>query len=136
MMKFGWFFALCLFAVWGAPALAGDPSYTTNTQVELSGTFRLGTGPDANDKQEYYYYLELDHPIYVVDHEYNENESDVRKIQLAISTVIQTRTYKGKRIRVKGSLFHSFTAHHHTKILMDVNKEGGLQLLAPPKTGH
>lgn len=136
MKKLGRVFALCLFAVWGAPALAGNPSYTTHTPVELTGTFGLGVGKDANDKKEYYYYLKLDEPIYVVDHEYNENQSNVSKVQLAIPTVIQTRTYKGKRIRVKGSLFRSFTAHHHTRILMDVDKDGGLQLVAAPNAGH
>ncbi len=123
----------CLLAFAGMSAQAGDASYTTNTQVELTGTFGVDVGLDANDNKEYYYYVKLDHPIHVVDTDYGENEDGVRKIQLALgegSDNFSSRPYKGKRIIVKGSLFHSHTAHHHTKILMFVDKVGDLRLVA------
>ncbi len=129
------YLVLCLLAFSGMNAQAGDASYKTNTPVELTGTFGVDVGLDANDKEEHYYYLKLDKPIHVVDTDYGENEDSVRKIQLAIyieSGEFSSQTYKGKRIKVKGSLFHSFTAHHHTKILMSVDKVGDLRLVAAP----
>lgn len=129
-MKHIAYLALCLLAFSGMCAHAGGTSYKTNTQVEFSGTFGVAVGLDANDKKEYYYYLKLDQPIDVADAEYGENEAHITKIQLAIPFQFYTKTYKGKRITVKGTLFHSFTAHHHTKILMTVDKAGDLRLVA------
>lgn len=123
---------LCLLAFVGMCALAGETSYKTETPVEFTGTFGVAVGLDANDKKEYYYYLKLDQPIDVVDTENGQNEARVKKIQLAIPFQILTRTYKNKRITVKGSLFHSFTAHHHTRILMTVDKAENLRLMASP----
>ncbi len=123
--------ALCLLAFSGMCALAGEASYRTDTPVEFTGTFGVAVGLDANDKKEHYYYLKLDQPIDVVDTEYGENVAGVQKIQLAIyigDGEFSSKTYKGKRITVKGSLFRSFTAHHHTKILMSVDKVEDLWL--------
>ena len=101
---------------------AGNPTYITNKPVEFTGTFGIGTGYDANDKVERYYYIKLDHPINVKDTDFGLNESNVTKIQLAPYFDQSLHNFKGKRVVVKGELFHSFTAHHHTKILMAVDK--------------
>ncbi len=126
------YLVLCVLAFAGMSARAGEASYTTNTPVELTGTFGVDVGLDANDKKEYYYYVKLDQPIDVADAEYGQNETRITKIQLAIPFQFYTRPYKGKRITVKGTLFHSFTAHHHTKILMTVDKVGDLRLVGSP----
>ncbi len=133
MKNFGRFLVLCLLAVFGVGALAGEASYTTNTPVQLTGTFGVDVGLDANDKEESYYYLKLDKPIYVVDHEYGQNEANVDKIQVAIGAdEFSSKPYKGKRVSVKGSLFHSFTAHHHTRILIWVETAEDVRLVAAP----
>lgn len=132
MKNFTRCFVLCLLAFSGMHALAGEASYKTDTPVEFTGMFGVAVGLDANDKKEYYYYLKLDQPIDVVDTENGQNEAHVNKVQLAIPFQIFTRTYKSKRIAVKGSLFHSFTAHHHTRILMSVDKVEDLRLVVLP----
>lgn len=111
-----------------AYAVAGNPSYITNKPVELTGTFGIGTGYDANDKVERYYYIKLDHPINVKDTDFGADESNVTKIQLAPGFYQSLHNFKGKRVVVKGELFHSFTAHHHTKILLAVDKRKDFRL--------
>ena len=44
---------------------------------------------------------------------------NVRRIQLVLSDV-GYRELMGRDVVVKGSLFHSFTGHHYTDVLMDV----------------
>ena len=47
-----------------------------------------------------------------------QSVKNVRRIQLEF-----TKPYKefiGKTVLVKGTLFHAFTGHHHTDVLMDV----------------
>ncbi len=123
------YFAVCLFVFSGAcAAAAGGTSYATDTQVEFSGTFGVDVGLDANDKEEYYYYLKLDHPVSVMDKEFGITERNVEKIQLAIPYQFSAKPYKSRRVTVKGTLFHSFTAHHHTKILITVNEAADLRL--------
>jgi Domain of unknown function (DUF4431) len=43
---------------------------------------------------------------------------DVREIQLVLT--VPHKDFIGKTVLVKGTLFHAFTAHHHTDVLMDV----------------
>ncbi len=93
MKSFARFLFVCLLFVSGVCALAAEGAYVTNTPVELTGTFGVGVGLDANDKKEYYYYLKLDRPIVVQDNEYGENEANVRKIQLALPFEFFTKTY-------------------------------------------
>lgn len=119
-----------LVALPGTRALAAAPSYVTETQtVELAGTFGIDVGLDANDVKEHYYFIRLDHPITVWDNVYHLKETNVVKIELAPAFNESLHNYKGKRVRVKGSLFHSFTAHHHTRILMYVKKLKDVQVI-------
>lgn len=110
-----------------ACALAGNPSYITNKPVEFTGTFGIGTGYDANDKVERYYYIKLDHPIDVKDSDFGD-ESNVTKIQLAPYFDQSLHDFKGKRVVVKGSLYHSHSAHHHTRILTAVERREDFRL--------
>jgi hypothetical protein len=43
---------------------------------------------------------------------------DLREIQLVLT--MPHKDFIGKTVLVKGTLFHAFTAHHHTDVLMDV----------------
>ena len=42
----------------------------------------------------------------------------VREIELVLT--MPHKEFIGKRVLVKGTLFHAFTGHHHTDVLMDV----------------
>ena len=43
---------------------------------------------------------------------------DVREIQLVLT--MPHKEFIGKTVLVKGTLFHAFTGHHHTDVLMEV----------------
>lgn len=133
------FAALCLLALCAASALASNPFYKADdtTVVELSGTFGVDVGLDANDVEEHYYYVKLDQPIDVddvtdPDPEYVRHETNITKIQLALDgdERFSSKAYKGKRVTIKGALYGSHSAHHHTRILMSL-KQSDLRLVAP-----
>lgn len=88
-----------------------------------------GYGEDTdNDIQEYPFILQLDNPIKVIADEsdtLNSDISDVLEIQLVLrgdSYVDMARQYKNKHIKVQGTLFSAFTGHHHTDVLIVVDK--------------
>lgn len=86
-----------------------------------------GEDPD-NDEHEYPFILQLDDPIKVNTEDtdmINSSISDVLEVQLVLRGspyVDMAKQYKNKRIKVQGSLFSAFTGHHHTKVLMVVDK--------------
>ncbi len=86
-----------------------------------------GEDPD-NDEQEYPFILQLDGPIKVIAEDtdmVNSSISDVLEIQLVLRGspyVDMAKQYKNKHIKVQGTLFSAFTGHHHTKVLMVVDK--------------
>ena len=46
----------------------------------------------------------------------------VRRIQLILSNVkTPYKEFTGKMVVVKGTLFHAFSGHHYTKVVMDVS---------------
>lgn len=51
-------------------------------------------------------------------------ESDVKEIQLVLTSkqYEQYRNFLDKNVKVTGALFHSHTAHHHTQVLLTVEK--------------
>lgn len=44
----------------------------------------------------------------------------IRRIQLILSPGTSYEQFIGKRVVVEGTLFHAFSGHHYTKVLMDV----------------
>lgn len=107
---------------------------------ELTGTLDLQTFPGPpnydsikdGDDIERGFYLKLDRPIDVsvqglhpdVDNE--KSERNVKIMQLAINAEddklwAQFRNIgRGRHVKIKGTLFHRFTGHHHSRILLDV----------------
>ncbi len=50
-------------------------------------------------------------------------ETGIHEIQLVVMESAHWKTIRhvrGKRVRVTGTLFHAFTGHHRTKVLIDV----------------
>lgn len=53
----------------------------------------------------------------------DEAETNIREIQLVVQNPAHWKTIQrlmGKRVQITGSLFHAFTGHHRTKVLIEV----------------
>jgi len=136
-MKRGLFFILLLSA-W---CFAGNPEVSYEPFiVELSGILDLQTFPGPpnyesiqnGDDVERHFYLKLDVPVDVIPKGKHptvvepEIERNVRIMQLAISgedDALWARFRKigrGGHVKITGSLFHRFTGHHHSRVLLEV----------------
>lgn len=99
--------------------------------VELKGklvikTFfgppNFGENPET-DVKERSWILSFEKPIYVrakteTDPILGPSVEDIRELQLVLPK--PHRELIGKKVIVKGTLFHAHTGHHHTDVLMDV----------------
>lgn len=100
--------------------------------VELKGTLSVktyygppnyGENPDT-DAKEALPILILSKPVNVRGNPDRKagfdrrTVEDVREIQLVLT--VPHKEFIGKTVLVKGTLFHAFTGHHHTDVLMDV----------------
>jgi len=110
-------------------AAAEGKTYPVETTVELSGTVLTDAGYDANDKREEYYYLRLAHPITVAADEMFPQREGVVKIQLVFMVDMDARPFYGKKVSLRGKLFHGHSAHHHTDVLVTIDKAGDISLL-------
>ena len=114
---------------------------------KFSGVLDLQTFPGPpnyesikeGDEIERHFYLKLNHPINVIpnpkekNHEFENAtvEKNVRIFQLVISADGSAKSEsiwkflrkkgKGKKVEITGSLFHRFTGHHHSRVLLSVN---------------
>lgn len=101
------------------------------TVVELKGTLSVktyygppnyGENPDTDSKEELPI-LVLSKPVSVRGNPAPKagfdrpTVEDVREIQLVLT--VPHKEFIGKIVLVKGTLFHGFTGHHHTDVLMD-----------------
>ena len=103
------------------------------TVVRVQGIIERDTFPGrpnyenikTGDEMEIYWILNLKAPVCVKGtsgDDINESESNVTKIQL----VLEPEQYKSfenlvrRKVVVTGTLFHSFSGHHKTKILLSV----------------
>lgn len=109
------------------------------TVIELSGILELRTYPGPpnydsvklGDEPERCYYLKLLKPIDVFPVLAEKSlindavEKDVNVIQLSLRNDSLSGHFKkigfGKKVKLKGSLFHRHTGHHHTNVLMSVD---------------
>ena len=99
--------------------------------VALTGTVKKVTFPGPpnyesvtrGDRPESTWVLYLNHPACVMKNDLNDNEGQVLTMQLVFSDPNLVARYKpllGKQVTVEGTLFHSQTGHHHTKVLITV----------------
>jgi hypothetical protein len=99
--------------------------------VELEGNLRIKTlfGPPnfgenpETDSKERSWIMSLSRPISVrgkadSDLGLDSVVEDVRELQLVLRK--PRKDLIGKKVIVKGTLFHAHTGHHHTEVLMDV----------------
>jgi hypothetical protein len=91
-----------------------------------------GFGEDPkHDAREDYLALTLDAPVCMKaspePHTDDVSETEIKAMQLVFrngEAFKQTKQRIGKRISVTGSLFHGFTGHHHTTVLLKVKEIG------------
>lgn len=100
----------------------------------ISGTIKRLTVPGRpnyesirkGDQPVVIWVLTLPAPVCVDADESNEAEKDVRDMQLALpggpADFRRYRAMSGRKVQLKGSLFHSHTIHHRTAVLMDVSE--------------
>lgn len=100
----------------------------------ISGTIKRLTVPGRpnyesvrkGDEPVVIWVLTLPTPICVDADESNEAEENVRDMQLALpggpADFRRYRAMSGRKVRLRGSLFHSHTIHHRTSVLMDVSE--------------
>jgi hypothetical protein len=134
---------LILLILFACPSFASNQVLTYGPSiVELTGTLDLQTFPGPpnyesirnGDEIERHFYLKLDKDIDVLPQGANseienpEKERNVRVIQLSISEEDDKlwdrfrKLGKGAHVKIQGTLFHRFTGHHHSRILMVVSK--------------
>lgn len=114
--------------------LTYDPSV-----VQLTGTLDLQTFPGppnyenikSGDEIEKHFYIQLDHPIDIIpkgnhpEVENAEKELNVKTIQLSIGADEELwmhfrKLAKNAHVKLTGKLFHRFTGHHHSRVLLNV----------------
>jgi Domain of unknown function (DUF4431) len=96
--------------------------------VELSGTIVRKTSPDAQDRSETYWYLDLSRPICVnqdpKDPDLNYAQKDVRSVQLVFlehKMFVTNKGLVGKKVTARDTLLAGNTAHHHASVLLTVS---------------
>ena len=124
-----WLAVLALVTV-ASSALSATPCARYNTPgVKLEGvvTIRTFYGPPnfgenpATDDKVKQAILKLDRPLCVLASEDDNAEDKQREVTLVPSENIRFAPYAGKRVRVTGSLYHGFNAHHNTPVLIQVH---------------
>jgi hypothetical protein len=132
-------FLFLLLTLFSSLSFAGNQVFTYGPSVvDLTGHLDLQTFPGppnyesigAGDKIERYFYLKLDQPIDVQPKKENvgienaEPEKNVKVIQLSIAADDDglwgkfRKLGKGAHVKIQGTLFHRFTGHHHSRVLM------------------
>ena len=101
-----------------------DPTVSLKGKVIVRTFFGppgYGENPKADSKEQQAL-LVLDHAICVDASRDEEGATNEIEITLVPIGNFGLSTFVGKRVTVKGSLFHANTAHHHTKVLMQLEQ--------------
>ena len=114
----------------GQHPAAGCLTYAPDT-VSLKGTLRRQTFPGppnyesvkSGDAPETGFYLHLGRPVCTI----GKDEVDVaaravRFVQLVLDTTgyARLRPLLGRRVTLRGTLFHAISGHHHAPLLLTV----------------
>ncbi len=115
------------------PVLAEDVYKYEPTVVELTGKLVTkvfygppGYGEDPKtDSKETAVILLLEKPIKVIAEEkdeFNETRANVKEVQIIDLIDLDLSPYYHKRVKVTGKLSSSITGHHHTPVLIEIDK--------------
>ena len=124
----------------GSAQALGCEKYDT-PGVTLTGTVKIKTfyGPPnygeqpATDSKEQQAILLLSKPLCTLESKDDQAEKDEMEVTLVPMGNVDFDRYANKSIKVSGSLFHAFTAHHNTTLLLEVTKEPQLLAAQPAK---
>jgi hypothetical protein len=96
--------------------------YDYDKRIELTGTLVSQRNNDI-EKPFNFIAIRLDQPISFKANSENEAESNIFILQLAYDDVVRAKATKNlnKKIKLIGTPFHSFSAHHATKVLISVD---------------
>ncbi len=96
--------------------------YDYDKRIELTGTLVSQRNNDI-EKPFNFIAIRLDQPISFKANNENEAESNIFLLQLAYDDVVRAKATKNlnKKIKLIGTPFHSFSAHHATKVLISVD---------------
>jgi hypothetical protein len=122
-------------AVSAGECLSYEPAIVTlQGSVSLKAAYGPpGFGEDPmHDAHEDYLALTLDAPVCMMasskPHTDDVAETDIKMMQLVFpngENFQKAKQWIGKRISLNGSLYHAFTGHHHTTVLLKVKEIGG-----------
>lgn len=107
-----------------------DPATVLEGQVYTDfyyGRPTYGMSPDV-DEIEHPIILALDQSISVAgapqadEWNYDIPEPYVDRVQISTPHIEMLRQFKGHGVRLRGTLWHSHTGHHHTNVLMSVDE--------------
>ena len=75
------------------------------------------------DAKEGYYLLQLDQPICVLagNDENDEEGPFIRSLQIIFNHIPYDHSLPGKKVRIRGTLSHANTGHHHTKVMISAD---------------
>jgi hypothetical protein len=126
---------------------ANEVFYYVPETIKLKGKIERQTFPGLpnyesitnGDSPERGFYLRLDNPIDVIARKTDEDsnsqdEKNVKIVQLAIVAKdpavekILERAKSGTPFTLIGHFFHQLTGHHHTRVILEVEKIHDLQL--------
>jgi len=105
---------------------------------ELKGRFeykQVDAGPMLSNLSGKYGWLYLDLPISIIgnpdpnslSHETISNISELQIVWLDLSN--SSKKFVGEKVRVKGKLFSAHTAHHFSKVLLQVASVSNISVL-------
>ena len=96
--------------------------------VQLAGTMIAAEGRTDGDEKITFPALALKAAVQIEaapDDDLNVFEDNVSVVQLVLIDPAQMQQYRsllGRPVVVTGTLFHAHTGHHHTKVLINVQK--------------
>jgi hypothetical protein len=100
----------------------GLPSTTlagTVTVETFYGPPGYGESPET-DSKERQAILHLAKPLCTLASDDDPAEQDQVKVTLVPMGNLSLRAFVNKTVTVRGSLFHAFTGHHHTDVLIEI----------------
>lgn len=133
-----WLFMMVFFLSHALASVRPDVCNYEPRTAELRGTIELQTFPGRpgyesiqnGDEVERGWYLRLKQPIEVQKNDKDTDpnastEKNVRILQLAMKDDISAGQIPLKKeVCVSGHLFHAISGHHHTRVLIDVQRIG------------
>jgi len=100
--------------------LPGTTLVGTVTVETFYGPPGYGESPET-DSKEPQLILHLAKPLCTLASDEDPAEQDQVKVTMVPMGNLSLRAFVNKTVAVRGSLFHAFTGHHHTAVLIEIH---------------